>query len=184
MSPLMSTSRTPSRARSPFGSTSMTRAESVADSSPVRVVLPPPLKLVFELTAASEVGSSHLGYSDSSPNKLVSDAARCRSCPDSRRPIRPRRCSPRRGSVTRSLTCRARRSWSSPVIHVVSGAAVVTGSARAALQIACVQHVVVVALLRRGLVLLLRCHHWRAATSIRPSINIFFIERSPRIQAR
>src|SRR5262249_30721608 len=58
LSPLMSTSRMPSSTRSPLGSTSETRAVITADSSPLRVVAPPPLKSVDAFHFARDVGSN------------------------------------------------------------------------------------------------------------------------------
>src|SRR5215510_15479425 len=106
----------------------------MAVSSLDLVVLPPPLKFVFDWPATSDVGSSQLGYADSRPNRWVNDAealpflSRFASAAPTPEMLSVTRM------VTRSFTCRARRSPIKPAIHCVSGADAVTGSARAALR--------------------------------------------------
>jgi hypothetical protein len=130
-SPLMSISRTPSSPRSPFGSTSTTRAVSAAVSEPERVVLPPPWNSVLAFAATRLDGSSQPGNFDSRPNRFVTaaDALLFLSSDESADPCAV--TSSTTWTVTRSLTRRARRSPFRPAIHSESGVGV-AGAVRAA----------------------------------------------------
>ena len=108
-SPLMSISRTPSSTRSPFGSTSTTRAVTMAVRSLLRDVVPAPLNFVLADGADERCRIDRLAAAGlSSPNSLVTDALALLdlSSDESAVPVAEMLSITR--IVTRSLTRRAR----------------------------------------------------------------------------